>query len=49
MEKWALAKEDKDMIVMYHKFGYELNGKNYQIDSSMVTIGEDQTYTGKER
>lgn len=45
MEKWALAKEDKDMIVMYHKFGYELNGKNYQIDSSMVTLGEDQTYT----
>ena len=45
MEKWALAKVDKDMIVMYHKFGYELNGKNYQIDSSMVTIGEDQTYT----
>lgn len=45
MEKWTLAKEDKDMIVMYHKFGYELNGKNYQIDSSMVTIGEDQTYT----
>ena len=28
MEKWALAKEDKDMIVMYHKFGYELKGKN---------------------
>ena len=45
MEKWALAKDDKDMIVMYHKFGYELNGKNYQIDSSMVTLGEDQTYT----
>jgi saccharopine dehydrogenase (NAD+, L-glutamate forming) len=45
IEKWALAKEDRDMIVMYHKFGYELNGKNYQIDSSMVTVGEDQTYT----
>ena len=45
MEKWALAREDKDMIVMYHKFGYELKGKNYQIDSSMVTVGEDQTYT----
>ena len=45
MEKWALAKKDKDMIVMYHKFGYELKGKNYQIDSSMVTVGEDQTYT----
>ena len=45
MEKWTLAEDDKDMIVMYHKFGYELDGKSYQIDSSMVTIGEDQTYT----
>jgi saccharopine dehydrogenase-like NADP-dependent oxidoreductase len=33
------------MIVMYHKFGYEMNGKKHQIDSTMVTIGEDQTYT----
>jgi saccharopine dehydrogenase-like NADP-dependent oxidoreductase len=33
------------MIVMYHKFGYELNGKKQQIDSKMVCIGEDQTYT----
>ncbi len=45
MEKWTLAEDDKDMIVMYHKFGYELDGKTYQIDSSMVTIGEDQIYT----
>ena len=33
------------MIVMYHKFGYELNGKKEQIDSKMVCMGEDQTYT----
>ena len=45
MDKWTLAENDKDMIVMYHKFGYELDGKTYQIDSSMVTTGEDQTYT----
>ena len=45
MDKWTLQEDDKDMIVMYHKFGYELDGKTYQIDSSMVTIGEDQTYT----
>ena len=44
-EKWALAPEDKDMIVMYHKFGYSLNGKEVQIDSKMVCIGDDQTYT----
>lgn len=45
MDSWTLAEDDKDMIVMYHKFGYELEGKKYQIDSTMVTIGEDQTYT----
>ncbi len=44
-EKWSLSPDDKDMIVMYHKFGYELNGKQYQIDSSMVCLGENQTYT----
>ncbi|WP_179343318.1 saccharopine dehydrogenase family protein [Winogradskyella ursingii] len=45
MDSWALSDDDKDMIVMYHKFGYELNGEKHQIDSTMVTIGEDQTYT----
>ena len=42
---WALQPEDKDMIVMYHKFGYEINGERKQIDSKMVCIGDDQTYT----
>jgi saccharopine dehydrogenase-like NADP-dependent oxidoreductase len=45
MDTWTLKHEDKDMIVMYHKFGYELNGKTHQIDATMVTIGENQTYT----
>lgn len=45
MDKWTLEDDDKDMIVMYHKFGYELDGKKYQIDSNMVSIGEDQVYT----
>ncbi len=44
-DKWTLAEEDKDMIVMYHKFGYELNGKKKQIDATMVHIGEDQRRT----
>lgn len=44
-EKWTLAEDDKDMIVMYHKFGYELNGEKKQIDSTMVLIGEDQSIT----
>ncbi|WP_411767223.1 saccharopine dehydrogenase family protein [Winogradskyella sp. A3E31] len=45
MDSWTLNPDDKDMIVMYHKFGYELNGKKHQIDSTMVALGEDQTYT----
>ena len=44
-DKWTLKPEDKDMIVMYHKFGYSINGENKQIDSQLVVKGEDQTYT----
>ena len=44
-DKWTLQSDEKDMIVMYHKFGYQLDGKKKQIDSSMVLIGEDQTHT----
>jgi len=45
LDSWTLSPKDKDMIVMYHKFGYELDGKKYQIDSTMVCTGEDQTFT----
>jgi saccharopine dehydrogenase-like NADP-dependent oxidoreductase len=44
-EQWTLQPDDKDMIVMYHKFGYELNGEKKQIDATMVCLGDDQTYT----
>lgn len=44
-DSWTLQPEDKDMIVMYHKFGYEWNGTRKQIDSKMVCLGDDQTYT----
>lgn len=45
LDSWSLEPEDKDMIVMYHKFGYELDGVKHQIDSTMVCTGEDQTFT----
>jgi saccharopine dehydrogenase (NAD+, L-glutamate forming) len=44
-DKWTLKPDDKDMIVMYHKFGYKINGEHKQIDSQLVVKGEDQTYT----
>lgn len=45
MEKWALGPDDKDMIAMLHKVRYELGGKTWRLQSSMVTKGEDQTNT----
>ena len=44
-DSWTLQPEDKDMIVMYHKFGFEIDGIKKQIDSKMVCLGDDQTYT----
>ena len=44
-DRWSLSPDDKDMIVMYHKFGFELNGERKQIDSTMVCLGEDQIFT----
>jgi saccharopine dehydrogenase-like NADP-dependent oxidoreductase len=42
---WTLQENDKDMIVMQHLFGYEIDQKKYQIESSLVVLGENQTYT----
>jgi saccharopine dehydrogenase (NAD+, L-glutamate forming) len=44
-DKWALAPDDRDMIVMLHKFTYEKGGKIWQTQSYMVTLGEDQQRT----
>jgi saccharopine dehydrogenase-like NADP-dependent oxidoreductase len=44
-DSWSLHEDDKDMIVMYHKFGYELNGKQFQIDANTVVKGESRTHT----
>ncbi len=48
-DSWSLSDSDKDMVVMYHKFGYELNGTKRQIDANMVVIGENRTHTAMAR
>ncbi len=45
MDSWTMKPADKDMIVMQHLFGYEFEGQKKQIESSLVVIGENQTYT----
>lgn len=42
---WSLNEHDKDMVVMYHKFGYQIGGKKYQIDANLVVTGESRTHT----
>ncbi len=44
-QSWALKANEKDMIVMYHKFGYELNGERKQIDANTVVHGDSGTHT----
>ena len=43
--KWTLDPDDKDMIVMWHKFIYWLNGERIEKHSAMVVKGEDQQHT----
>ena len=45
VKKWTLDPTDKDMLVMFHEFVYELNGQFHKITSHMVNIGEDSIYT----
>ena len=45
-EKWNLEPNDKDLIVMWHRFNYSLAGEDFEIISSLAVEGEDQTYTG---
>lgn len=44
-DKWTLEDDDKDMIVMWHKFTYKVSGNIKEINSSMVYIGQDDVYT----
>lgn len=44
-DKWRLEPEDRDLVVMWHRFEYELQGQMHEITSSLVLEGRDSTYT----
>ncbi len=44
-KRWTLQREDRDMIVMWHKFNFIDDGKPRQIESSMVALGDDDQQT----
>lgn len=48
-QKWQMKPEDKDMIIMWHKLVYTLDGKSTEVHASMVDIGEDSLHTAMSR
>lgn len=44
-KRWALKPDDKDMIVMWHRFRYEKNGQAAELQSSLVVTGTDSVHT----
>lgn len=44
-QKLALRPGDRDLVVMLHQITYELKGKNYQVESSLVLEGRDDCST----
>jgi saccharopine dehydrogenase (NADP+, L-glutamate forming) len=44
-KKWKLQPADNDLIVMWHRFVYEQNGKQREIQASMIARGENAIHT----
>ena len=44
-KRWALRKEDKDQIVMWHRFRYNFRGAPREVQASLVATGFNQVYT----
>jgi saccharopine dehydrogenase-like NADP-dependent oxidoreductase len=43
--QWQMQPTDSDMIVMVHQVDYDLEGKNYRLQSALVYEGEDGEHT----
>lgn len=44
-KRWKLEPHDKDMIVMWHRFTYELGKKTHEIQSYIIMLGDDSVNT----
>ena len=44
-KKWKMGPGDLDLIVMWHQFGYTLNGADHEIQASLVTKGTNDIRT----
>lgn len=44
-QKWTLDPDDKDMLVMWHKFNFELKGERKELHAYLVVMGDDTVRT----
>ncbi len=44
-QRWALGPNDTDMIVMWHRFRYTFEGKRHELQSKLISYGEDPMHT----
>jgi saccharopine dehydrogenase-like NADP-dependent oxidoreductase len=48
-EKWKLGADDKDMVVMYHRFVYRLADAKFEQIATLVDLGVDSVQTSMAR
>jgi len=44
-QRWVLGETDKDMIVMWHRFRYTINNVQFELQSKLLSYGEDPVHT----
>ena len=44
-KKWKLNPQDKDLVIMVHRFVYEAANATHQIEASLVATGDDSLHT----
>lgn len=44
-KKWKLSPHDKDQVVMWHRFVFEMDGEQREIQATLVATGSDSTRT----
>src|SRR5690606_14258705 len=44
-KKWKLLPEDRDQVVMWHRFVFESASEKKEIQSSLIATGSDSVYT----
>ncbi|MDX9751008.1 MAG: saccharopine dehydrogenase C-terminal domain-containing protein [Flavobacteriales bacterium] len=48
-QRWALGPDDKDLVVMWHRFRYTVEGRTTELQASLAVIGTDTTHTAMAR